>query len=57
MPVPPEINSALISGLASIITALIGLIIRAIENPMAIKKALDEAKKVENNENSDASPL
>lgn len=57
MPVPPEINSALISGLASIITALIGLIIRAIEKPIAIKKALDEAKKVENNENSDASPL
>jgi hypothetical protein len=44
MPVPTEINSALISGLASLITALIGLIIRAIEKPQVIKKALEDAK-------------
>lgn len=56
MPIPPEINSVLISSIASIITALVGLIIRAIEKPYAIKKALDEAKKEEiTNTNENAS--
>ena len=55
MPLPTQINDVLVSGLASLITALIGLIIRAIEKPAVIKKALEDAKKVETTEtNEDA---
>ena len=55
MPLPTQINDVLISGLASLITALIGLIIRAIEKPAVIKKALEDAKNVETTQtNEDA---
>jgi len=55
MPLPTQINEVLISGLASLITALIGLIIRAIEKPAVIKKALEDAKNVETTQtNEDA---
>ena len=55
MPLPTQINDVLISGLASLITALIGLVIRAIEKPAVIKKALEDAKNVETTQtNEDA---
>ena len=55
MPLPTQINEVLISGLASLITALIGLIIRAIEKTAVIKKALEDAKNVETTQpNEDA---
>lgn len=59
MPLPTEVNSALISGLASLITAVIGLIVRAIEKPMVIKKALQEAQsqtETETNANDTPTP-
>jgi len=43
-PLPPEVNTALISGLASIITAVVGVIIRAIEKPIVIRRAKNQVK-------------
>lgn len=56
MPLPTQINDVLISGLASLITAIIGLIIRAIEKPAVIKKAIEEAKNQNTTDESNDTP-